>query len=173
MRTDTVTVKIKTADQMHDFGVQLGRVLRAGDLLLLTGELGAGKTTLTRGIGEGLNVRGPVTSPTFVLARTHPSLNGGPQLVHIDAYRLGDSSELEDLDIDFKNAVVVAEWGAGLVDEEAVALEIVIHRPVGAATEASAAADDMELVEPRLLEITGVGERWQSVDFAAIAAEEN
>ncbi len=71
------------------FGRRLGRVLRAGDLLVLTGDLGAGKTTLTQGIAEGLGVRGPITSPTFVIARVHPSLVGGPALVHVDAYRLG------------------------------------------------------------------------------------
>ena len=92
---------IATADGMEAFGRALGGILRAGDLVVLTGPLGAGKTTLTRGIGEGLNVRGPVTSPTFVLARTHPSLSGGAPLVHVDAYRLGSALELDDLDIDF------------------------------------------------------------------------
>ncbi|WP_244303295.1 tRNA (adenosine(37)-N6)-threonylcarbamoyltransferase complex ATPase subunit type 1 TsaE [Leucobacter coleopterorum] len=81
--------------------------------MILTGPLGAGKTTLTRGIGEGLGVRGPVQSPTFVLARTHPSLVGGAPLVHVDAYRLAGIEELDDLDIDFERSVVVAEWGPG------------------------------------------------------------
>src|SRR5688500_17491574 len=100
---------------MEAFGQQLGAVLRAGDLVVLTGPLGAGKTTLTRGIGEGLGVRGPVQSPTFVLARTHPSLVGGSPLLHVDAYRLDSAELLDDLDLDFAHAVVVVEWGAGLL----------------------------------------------------------
>ena len=82
------------------WGARLGALLRAGDLVVLTGGLGAGKTTLTQGIAEGLGVRGPVTSPTFVIARVHPSLVGGPALVHVDAYRLGGVAELDDLDLD-------------------------------------------------------------------------
>jgi tRNA threonylcarbamoyladenosine biosynthesis protein TsaE len=100
---------IATADDMHELGIRLGTQLRAGDLLVLTGPLGAGKTTLTRGIGEGLGVRGPVTSPTFVLARTHPNLSDGPPLVHVDAYRLSSAAELDDLDIDYAGSVVIVE----------------------------------------------------------------
>ena len=81
-------------------GRRLAQVLAAGDLVVLTGGLGAGKTTLTQGLGEGLGVRGPITSPTFVIARVHPSLVGGPDLVHVDAYRLGGAAELDDLDLD-------------------------------------------------------------------------
>ncbi|UCR88611.1 tRNA (adenosine(37)-N6)-threonylcarbamoyltransferase complex ATPase subunit type 1 TsaE [Mycetocola spongiae] len=102
---------LNTPEDMHRFGVDLGRALGAGDLLILTGPLGAGKTTLTRGIGEGLGVRGPVTSPTFVLARTHPSLIGGAPLVHVDAYRLGSALEVDDLDLDLARSVVIVEWG--------------------------------------------------------------
>ncbi|EYT52073.1 hypothetical protein H490_0113865 [Leucobacter sp. UCD-THU] len=133
-----VRARIEDPDAMHRLGVQLGRVLRAGDLVLLTGPLGAGKTTLTRGIGEGLGVRGPVQSPTFVLARTHPSLVGGAPLVHVDAYRLGALSEhgggaeeLDDLDLDFEGSVVVAEWGAGVVAARDSWIEAVIERPLG------------------------------------------
>jgi tRNA threonylcarbamoyladenosine biosynthesis protein TsaE len=107
---------IATADDMHELGIRLGTQLRAGDLLVLTGPLGAGKTTLTRGIGEGLGVRGPVTSPTFVLARTHPNLSDGPPLVHVDAYRLSSAAELDDLDIDYAGSVVIVEWGRGMLD---------------------------------------------------------
>src|SRR5690606_13494345 len=117
---------------MHELGLRLGRVLSAGDLVVLTGPLGAGKTTLNRGIGEGLGVRGPVTSPTFVLARTHPSLVDGAPLVHVDAYRLSNAAELDDLDIDFEASVVLAEWGAGLVEPGESWIEIVIERPTGA-----------------------------------------
>lgn len=108
--------EIASPDDMEHLGEQIGRMLRPGDLVVLTGPLGAGKTTLTRGIAEGLGVRGPVQSPTFVIARTHPSLVGGAPLVHVDAYRLGSAVELDDLDIDVDSSVVVVEWGRGMVD---------------------------------------------------------
>lgn len=131
----------ETPDDMHELGLEVGRMLHAGDLLVLTGPLGAGKTTLTRGIGEGLGVRGPITSPTFVLARTHPSLSGGAPLVHVDAYRLSDARELDDLDIDFERSVVVVEWGRGMLAGIAASwLDIEIKRPTGAAPAAAAAA---------------------------------
>ncbi|MFE1665406.1 tRNA (adenosine(37)-N6)-threonylcarbamoyltransferase complex ATPase subunit type 1 TsaE [Microbacterium sp. P02] len=106
---------IESPAAMEALGEQMGRMLHAGDLVVLTGPLGAGKTTLTRGIAAGLGVRGPVQSPTFVIARTHPSLVEGPPLVHVDAYRLGSALELDDLDIDLDNSVVVVEWGRGMV----------------------------------------------------------
>ena len=96
---------------MVELGRLLGMRLRAGDVVLLSGELGAGKTTLMRGLGEGLGVRGPVTSPTFVIARRHPTLVGGPDLIHADAYRLGSAGEFEDLDLADDQAVVCVEWG--------------------------------------------------------------
>lgn len=154
---------IADSEAMHDLGVRIGGALRAGDLVILTGPLGAGKTTLSRGIGEGLQVRGPVTSPTFVLARTHPSLVGGAPLVHVDAYRLADAGELDDLDLDFDGSVVVAEWGAGLVDTRDSWLEVVIERPSGSAlssADQSSATFEDELVEPRTVTITGYGDRW-------------
>jgi len=145
-------------DEMEALGRELGAQLRAGDLVVLTGPLGAGKTTLTRGIGEALDVRGPITSPTFVLARTHPSLSGGPELVHVDAYRLGNAMELDDLDIDFESSVVVAEWGHGLIESEVESwLEVVIARPEGAGEEFDP-SDAPE--EPRTVTITGYGPRW-------------
>ena len=106
------TREISSPGAMEQLGEEVGRMLRPGDLLVLTGPLGAGKTTLTRGVGRGLGIRGPVQSPTFVLARTHPSLVGGAPLVHVDAYRLGSAAELDDLDIDWPRSVVVAEWAA-------------------------------------------------------------
>lgn len=108
--------EITTPADMESLGRRMGGILRAGDVVVLTGPLGAGKTTLTRGIAAGLGVRGPVQSPTFVIARTHPSLVGGAPLVHADAYRLGSAAELEDLDVDLAGSVVVVEWGRGLVD---------------------------------------------------------
>lgn len=149
---------IDTADDMHDFGVRLGRVLTAGDLLVLTGPLGAGKTTLTRGIGEGLGVRGPVTSPTFVLARTHPSLVGGPPLVHVDAYRLTEPIELDDLDIDYPGSVVIVEWGRGLIDAMASEwFDVEIDRPTGAGDAGAAETDPDATDEPRRIRITRHG----------------
>jgi len=101
---------------MEELGRALARRLEPGDVVVLTGPLGAGKTTLTRGIGEGLGIRGPVQSPTFVIARTHPSLVGGAPLVHVDAYRLGAAVELDDLDIDVARSVVIVEWGRGVAE---------------------------------------------------------
>ena len=111
-------LRIATDVAMRDLGRELAG-LRAGDLVILTGPLGAGKTTLVQGIGEGLGVRGPVTSPTFVIARVHPVRAGsGPSLVHADAYRLGSVGEVDDLDLDadVASAVTVVEWGHGLAE---------------------------------------------------------
>lgn len=146
--------------EMEALGRELGAGLRAGDLVVLTGPLGAGKTTLTRGIGAALDVRGPITSPTFVLARTHPSLSGGPDLVHVDAYRVGSALELDDLDIDFASSVVVAEWGRGLIESESDSwLEVTIARPEGAG-DAFDPSDAPE--EPRLVTIARHGTRWST-----------
>ncbi|MCI0159137.1 tRNA (adenosine(37)-N6)-threonylcarbamoyltransferase complex ATPase subunit type 1 TsaE [Leifsonia shinshuensis] len=144
---------------MHELGIELAQLLRAGDLLVLTGPLGAGKTTLTRGIGDGLRVRGPVTSPTFVLARTHPSLVDGVPLVHVDAYRLSSALELDDLDIDFARSVVVVEWGGGMLDGVAESwLEVEIVRPTGASEAGTDPASDAD--EPRTVTVTAFGPRW-------------
>ena len=112
-------LRVATDVAMRDLGRELAGRLRAGDLVILTGPLGAGKTTLVQGIGQGLGVRGPVTSPTFVIARVHPVLAGpGPSLVHADAYRLGSIGEVDDLDLDadVARAVTVVEWGHGLAE---------------------------------------------------------
>jgi tRNA threonylcarbamoyladenosine biosynthesis protein TsaE len=172
-------VTISDPQQMHSFGVRLGAQLQSGDLVILSGELGAGKTTLTRGIGEGLGVRGPVTSPTFVLARTHPSIIGGAPLVHVDAYRLASALELDDLDIDFERSVVVAEWALGMLDDVSDSrLEIAIERPTGGAVSPSNSGQpqieadgpiadaDEEPVEPRSVVITLIGPRWANTKFA-------
>lgn len=148
-----MSLLLPDADTTVAAGRRLADLLRAGDLVVLTGGLGAGKTTFTRGLGEGLGVRGAVTSPTFVIARVHPSLVGGPELVHVDAYRLGGSAELDDLDLDSEldEAVTVVEWGAGLAEGLAdERLEITL------------VADPA--TEARTLTATGVGARWAGVD---------
>lgn len=142
---------------MEALGARLAPLLRAGDLVQLDGELGAGKTTLTRGLGAALGAREAITSPTFVLAREHPTASGVP-LVHVDAYRLGTAAELEDLDLDWEHAIVVVEWGAGKLDEAGDRLEIAITRPAGG----DPLADD----SPRHVRVTGVGERWADVEAA-------
>jgi tRNA threonylcarbamoyladenosine biosynthesis protein TsaE len=140
-------IQVATADEMLALGRRLAAELSAGDLMLLTGPLGAGKTTLVQGVGEALKVRGRVTSPTFVIARVHPSLAAGPALVHVDAYRLGGLAEVDDLDLDLDGSVTVVEWGAGLAEElSADRLEITI----GLSGE-----DDV-----RTVRIRGVGARW-------------
>lgn len=150
-------VRWATSDDTQEFGRRLGALLRGGDVLVLTGDLGAGKTTLTQGIAEGLGVRGPITSPTFVIARVHPSLVGGPELVHVDAYRLGSALELDDLDLDadLDASVTVVEWGAGLAEQLSDdRLELTIT------------GDDV-----RTARLVGVGDRWAGVlDSLAPAA---
>jgi tRNA threonylcarbamoyladenosine biosynthesis protein TsaE len=113
-------LELATAADTERLGRAVGARLRAGDVVVLSGPLGAGKTVLARGIGAGLGVRGPITSPTFVIAREHPALPGGRgiPLVHVDAYRLGGIAELDDLDLDtdLLAAAVVVEWGEGMAE---------------------------------------------------------
>ena len=110
-----LSILIENEDQMHDLGVRLGSLLEPGDLVSLNGVLGAGKTTLTKSIGEGVGVQGSISSPTFLIARTHPTSSGTP-FVHIDAYRLSAPRELDDLDIDYTNSISVIEWGRGFTE---------------------------------------------------------
>jgi tRNA threonylcarbamoyladenosine biosynthesis protein TsaE len=146
--------------QMRLLGTRLASLLRAGDLVVLAGSLGAGKTMLVQGIGAGLDVRGPVTSPTFVIARLHPSLRGGPDLVHADAYRLGSRLEVDDLDLDadLDHSVTVVEWGEGLVENLATGhLRLTIDRPEPEpGAEPADGADD----QVRHVMVAGYGDRW-------------
>ena len=123
-----VSISIQNENQMHELGIRLGSLLKPGDLVSLNGVLGAGKTTLTKAIGEGAGVEGSISSPTFLIARTHPTKSGTP-FVHIDAYRLSAPRELDDLDIDYSNSISVIEWGRGFTDglSESI-LEIQIER---------------------------------------------
>jgi tRNA threonylcarbamoyladenosine biosynthesis protein TsaE len=159
-------VVIADREAMHRLGEALAVVLEPGDLLVLSGGLGAGKTTLTQGIGRGLQVRGDVTSPTFVIARVHPSTVGGPALVHVDAYRLSSLDEVDDLDLDtsLDSSVTVVEWGEDKVEGLAEnRLLVRIERTVGHAGDGAVTASD--LAEPRTVSLSAVGPRWVDVDL--------
>ncbi|UUO01170.1 tRNA (adenosine(37)-N6)-threonylcarbamoyltransferase complex ATPase subunit type 1 TsaE [Mycolicibacterium novocastrense] len=119
------TAELPTAEDTVAFGAELGRQLHAGDVVVLSGPLGAGKTVLARGIAQAMDVQGPVISPTFVLARVHRARRSdAPAMIHVDMYRLLDHpavdllAELDslDLDTDLDDAVVVVEWGEGLAE---------------------------------------------------------
>ena len=156
-------------EAMHRLGEALAQVLRPGDLVVLSGGLGAGKTTLTQGIGRGLRVRGDVTSPTFVIARVHPSTVDGAPLVHVDAYRLSSLDEVDDLDLDasLEDAVTVVEWGEGKVEGLAEdRLVVHVERPTGADAAVPEPSDDT--AEPRTVTVQGVGPRWVGVDLDAV-----
>ena len=153
--TASLVIEIATEDQMHEFGVRLGSLLVAGDLLSLNGPLGAGKTTLTRGIGEGVMAEGNVSSPTFLIARSHATKSGIP-FHHIDAYRLTTPAELDDLDIDFAGSISVLEWGKGFAEglTESM-LEIHIKR-------------DLE-TDLRTMHISGTGRFSDPADFLEVS----
>ena len=149
-------IVVPTGADMKALGSRLAEVLRAGDLVVLTGGLGAGKTTLVQGIGAGLGVTGAVVSPTFVIARVHRG--GRLPLVHVDAYRLGSVAEVDDLDLDAEldESVTVVEWGEGLVEDLAGdRLEVRLDR--------SSDPDD----ETRRVTLAGVGARWATADLPA------
>ena len=160
-------VIVASLAQMRALAEALAGHLRAGDLLILTGNLGAGKTTFTQSLGAALDVSGRITSPTFIIAREHPSRVGGPALVHVDAYRLADGEELEDLDLDSEldESITVVEWGAGMAEQlSSDYLEITI-------TATPPAEDDQVDGEPaeetedgederRIVDLTGHGTAW-------------
>ncbi|GLX04024.1 MULTISPECIES: tRNA (adenosine(37)-N6)-threonylcarbamoyltransferase complex ATPase subunit type 1 TsaE [Microbispora] len=151
----TAEFRATTAEETRALGARLAALLAPGDLVVLSGPLGAGKTTLVQGIAEGLKVRGPITSPTFVIARVHPSLSGGPALVHADAYRLGGTLEVDDLDLDasLEESVTVVEWGEGLVEGLSDdRLEVHVERGAEG--------------EERRVRVTGAGPRWSGLSLA-------
>jgi tRNA threonylcarbamoyladenosine biosynthesis protein TsaE len=160
--TEAVTVTVPDADAMRRLGERIADLLRPGDLVVLAGPLGAGKTTLAQGIGTGLGVAGPVLSPTFVIARVHRG--GRLPLVHADAYRLGSVAEVDDLDLDasLDESVTLVEWGSGLVEELAAdRLDVRIERATGA-------SDD----ETRTVTVTAYGPRWSGIDAARLARQD-
>jgi tRNA threonylcarbamoyladenosine biosynthesis protein TsaE len=165
-----LALAVDTAADMHTLGRVLAGELAAGDLVLLVGDLGAGKTTLTQGIGAGLEVIGQITSPTFVISRIHHATGRRPSLIHVDAYRLSGGAELDDLDLDAStdSGVTVVEWGEGLA--EALSPDRLIVRltrlPAGLddVSDPDAAADD-----PRTAILQAVGTRWSDDALNRIA----
>ena len=158
---------VATADDMRALGRRLAAVLRPGDLVVLRGDLGTGKTTLVQGIGAALGVRGPVTSPTFVIARVHPSLTGGPALVHADAYRLSSPAEVDDLDLDasLETSVTVVEWGGGLVEglaADRLDVTIALAPPSAVPELAGVPGGAGHDQEPRTVRLEGHGPRWNT-----------
>jgi tRNA threonylcarbamoyladenosine biosynthesis protein TsaE len=153
---------------MHEFGLRLAKYLKAGDYLVLNGELGAGKTTFTQGLGIGLNVVGNVTSPTFVISRIHRSNGTGPELIHVDAYRLTSRDQLLDLDLDeYPNSVIVMEWGASYIS---ALTETWLQIDISRTSEVD--ISQMNLTDPaagvRIVELTAIGNRWENQDLAGL-----
>ena len=153
---------------MHEFGLHLAKYLKAGDYLVLNGELGAGKTTFTQGLGIGLNVVGNVTSPTFVISRIHRSNGTGPELIHVDAYRLTSRDQLLDLDLDeHPNSVIVMEWGASYIS---ALTETWLQIDISRTPEVD--ISQMNLTDPaagvRIVELTAIGNRWENQDLAGL-----
>ncbi len=150
-----MNIRAADANAMREVGRWLATCVRAGDLLVVSGELGAGKTTLAQGIGAGMGISEPIVSPTFVIARSYRNAHG-PDLVHVDAYRLGSTVELDDLDLDteISDAVIVVEWGSGKVEQLSEhRLEVMIQR-----------SDEIG-DEVRHVDINPVGTRWNDVNW--------
>ena len=149
-----MNLTIRSSEEMEELGAKLAGLLTPGDLVLLAGPLGAGKTTLTRGIGKGLSAEGTIQSPTFVLARTHKIPMG--KLVHVDAYRLSSALELDDLDIDFENSIVIVEWARDYLDG-------FFENYLTAAIDRSSSDDT------RLVDVSFSGPRWEGVSLASLS----
>ena len=190
-----ITVATGDADETRALGARLARLLRAGDLVMLSGGLGAGKTTLAQGIGAALEVRGRVSSPTFIIARVHPALSDGPDLIHVDAYRITSLEEIDALDLDssLDRSVTLVEWGEEKV--EALSpdrLEIQVRRPHGAVRDGVRKPDDVAIgsespggavtEDPvvdlgevddgsRTITVRALGPRWADIDLSPLAAD--
>ena len=189
-----ITIATGNADETRALGARLARLLRAGDLVMLSGGLGAGKTTLAQGVGAALGVRGRVSSPTFIIARVHPSVSDGPDLIHVDAYRITSLEEIDALDLDssLDRAVTLVEWGEEKV--EALSpdrLEIQVRRPHGAVRDGVRKPDDVTIgsespggavtEDPvvdlgavddgsRTITVRALGPRWADIDLSPLAA---
>lgn len=158
--------ELHTPEDTQAFAARLATLLKAGDVLVLAGGLGAGKTTFTQGLGAALGVRGPVTSPTFVVARTHPSLVQGPSLVHVDAYRLGAAAEIDDIDLDASvdDSVTVVEWGEGMAEQLSDSwLEVRIENRLARSTDPLGTAVEGSGEETRVITVKPHGPRWVGV----------
>ena len=190
-----ITVATGDAEETRALGARLARLLRAGDLVMLSGGLGAGKTTLAQGIGAALQVRGRVSSPTFIIARVHPALSDGPDLIHVDAYRITSLEEVDALDLDssLDRSVTLVEWGEEKV--EALSpdrLEIQVRRPHGAVRDGVRKPDDVAIgsespggavtEDPvvdlgevddgsRTITVRALGPRWADIDLSPLAAD--
>ncbi|MGP9489073.1 tRNA (adenosine(37)-N6)-threonylcarbamoyltransferase complex ATPase subunit type 1 TsaE [Glutamicibacter sp. AOP33-2CA-4] len=166
------TCQLEDLTATEALGEALGSQLSAGDLVILTGSLGAGKTTLTQSLGLGLNVREGIISPTFVLARQHPPLGNGPGLIHVDAYRLNGDSDVDTLDLEstLADSVTVVEWGLGKVEHLSDSrLEIQLDREVWAVPASNPWEEsDEELDEPRLFTLKAIGPRWADENFTEL-----
>ena len=187
-----ITVTTGDANETRALGARLALLLGAGDLVMLSGGLGAGKTTLAQGVGAALGVRGRVSSPTFIIARVHPSLSEGPDLIHVDAYRIASLEEIDALDLDssLERSVTLVEWGEEKV--EALSpdrLEVQVLRPHGAvgasglgAGQAGSDPPDSSATEDpvvdlgevddgrRTVVVRALGPRWVGVDLSPLAA---
>ena len=190
-----ITVTTGDANETRALGARLALLLRAGDLVMLSGGLGAGKTTLAQGVGAALGVRGRVSSPTFIIARVHPSLSEGPDLIHVDAYRIASLEEIDALDLDssLERSVTLVEWGEEKV--EALSpdrLEIQVRRPHGAVRDDVRKPDDVAIgsessggavtEDPvvdlgevddgsRTITVRALGPRWADIDLSPLAAD--
>lgn len=153
MSRQLTKLAIATPEEMNEFGLKVAKILKAGDLVILTGPLGAGKTTFTRGVGEGLRAIGNVSSPTFVIARTHKCEESEVPLVHVDAYRLSSVHEFDDLDIQIEKSIVLVEWGRGFAEDLSDSwLDIEIER------------DHTGESDVRVVTVTGFGARFETED---------
>ncbi len=164
-----LVIKVPTSADMVRLGERLAQLLGPGDVIIAGGDLGAGKTTLTQGIGRGLGSEGPIISPTFVLSRIHPSAIGRPTLMHVDAYRLSTSYELDDLDLDaaVAESITVVEWGLGIAEglsEDRLEIDVWTSP-----ADVSAVGDDSE----RLVTVRGVGARWRGMDLGVLRGDDH
>lgn len=164
--TMTQTLHLADLAATEQFASAVARALRPGDVILLTGDLGAGKTTFTQGLARGLGIEANITSPTFVLVRHHDHPGNGPNLVHVDAYRLSGEDELTSLDLEtsLDNSVIVIEWGRGMAEALASShLDIEFQRPGATTDQLITDFSDTNVDEHRTAVVTGYGSRWEGI----------